>query len=200
MELLFYVSRSGSFDENGSYLELGRVRVKLTPNPFAENATFKQEMKLREGFVEITGSTHGKSDAIEARIKVWVEVHKPLVHVDIDANKPVAVEAAYESWRTKDKELASGNYGERFSCFNLMAYSGTVMSTKDEISFTDKGILFYHRNPKQKLASQVLIQQQGLESEADKITDDLKNRTFGGIFYARMGMISEAAEYNTKKL
>ena len=33
-ELLFYMSRSGTFDENNSMLKLGRVRIKLTPNPF----------------------------------------------------------------------------------------------------------------------------------------------------------------------
>jgi len=33
-DLLFYVNRSGSFDEHGTYLKLGRLRVKLHPNPF----------------------------------------------------------------------------------------------------------------------------------------------------------------------
>lgn len=182
-DLLFYMSRSGSFDENGSYLKLGRVRVKLTPNPFADSGSFRQELKLHDGFIEIEGDATEKEDSFKAKIKVWVEIQNPVIHVDIDANKPVEVEAAYENWRTEDKELAPGSYGERFSCFNLLGYPGKVISTKDEISFTDAGVLFYHRNPDQKLTPELLIKQQGLEAEADNITDDLKDRTFGGILF-----------------
>lgn len=40
-ELLFYMGRAGYRDENGAILKPGRVRVKLTPNPFS-NAEFKQ--------------------------------------------------------------------------------------------------------------------------------------------------------------
>src|ERR1700761_9151270 len=44
-DLLFYIARSGTFDENGSMLKLGRVRLQLSPNPFKSN--FKQELKLK---------------------------------------------------------------------------------------------------------------------------------------------------------
>jgi len=44
-ELLFYMSRSGTFDENNTMLKLGRVRIKLTPNPFEKGSAFKQDLK-----------------------------------------------------------------------------------------------------------------------------------------------------------
>ncbi|MEI7423728.1 MAG: DUF5703 domain-containing protein [Prolixibacteraceae bacterium] len=175
-ELLFYMSRSGSFSENGTYLKLGRVRIKLSPNPFSNDATFRQELKLKNGFIEI----EGKSPSLRAGIRVWVEVLRPVIHVDIDASKPVGVEASYESWRTEDRELPFSPGGERFACFNLEGYPGKVMEVKDEIGFLNHGVLFYHRNPAQKLIPEILIKQQGLEASADKITDDLKDRTFGG--------------------
>jgi len=43
-ELLVYMGQAGCRDENGALLKPGRIRVKLTPNPF-ENAEFKQELK-----------------------------------------------------------------------------------------------------------------------------------------------------------
>ena len=46
-ELLFYISRSGSFDENNGFMKLGRVRVKLDPNPLTGNV-FRQELVLRK--------------------------------------------------------------------------------------------------------------------------------------------------------
>ncbi|MCA9003516.1 MAG: hypothetical protein KDB61_16440, partial [Planctomycetes bacterium] len=55
-EVLFYMQRSGSLAENNEYLKLGRVRLRLDPNPFAgSDSTFRQELKLREGLVEIHG-------------------------------------------------------------------------------------------------------------------------------------------------
>ena len=175
-ELLFYMSRSGSFSENGTYFKLGRVRVRLSPNPFSKDASFRQELKLKEGFIEIEGN----SASLRTGIRVWVEVFQPIIHVDIDASKPIEVEASYESWRNEDRELPFFPGGERFACFNLEGYPGKVTEVKDEIGFLNKGVLFYHRNPSQKLIPEILIKQQGLEASADKITDDLKNRTFGG--------------------
>lgn len=184
-DLLFYMSRSGSFDELGTYLKLGRIRVTLSPNPFADNNPFRQELKLQDGFIEIEGGVDANGIPLKIKVKIWIDVHYPVIHVDVDANEPVGVEAAYESWRTEDKELEPGNYGERFAFFNLMGYPGKVIKTKDEISFANEGILFYHRNPKKKLTPEILIKQQGLEAETDKITDDLKDRTFGGMLYGK---------------
>jgi hypothetical protein len=61
-DLLFYIARNGTFDENGSMLKLGRVRLHLSPNPF--KSSFKQELKLKQVYVEITGDNH-------TRIKLW---------------------------------------------------------------------------------------------------------------------------------
>ena len=54
-EVLFYVARSGTFDENNALLKLGRVRLKLTPNPF-EGQRFKQDLVLQDGYMKISGA------------------------------------------------------------------------------------------------------------------------------------------------
>jgi len=46
--LLIYLSRSGTFDELSGMPKLGRLRMTLSPNPFAGGGTFRQELKLRE--------------------------------------------------------------------------------------------------------------------------------------------------------
>jgi hypothetical protein len=93
-EILFYLSRSGAFDENNVFPKFGRVRVKLTPNPF-DGGTFRQELKLREGYVEIEGRKAGRSTLV----KIWVDVFRPVVHVESESSNPVTVEATYETWR-----------------------------------------------------------------------------------------------------
>ncbi|MHC4336695.1 MAG: DUF5703 domain-containing protein [Planctomycetota bacterium] len=124
-ELLFYIARSGTFDENNEFLKLGRVRIKLTPNPFAPEAEFRQELKLREGYIEITGKN---PPHVSATVKVWVEVFRPMVHVDIESDTPVSVEAAYEGWRTKKRELIDDGKNSRFGCFGYDGYTGKVFT------------------------------------------------------------------------
>jgi hypothetical protein len=75
-ELLFYISRSGTFDENNTLLKLGRVRIKLSPNPF-EGKDFKQELSLQTGAVLI----EGKHAGIQGHIKIWVDVFNPVIHL-----------------------------------------------------------------------------------------------------------------------
>ena len=77
-ELLFYISRSGSLDENNCLLKSGRIRVKLTPNPFI-NSNFSQQLNLRKGFVDV--------NAGNTNIRLWVNVFSPVIHVDIYSKK-----------------------------------------------------------------------------------------------------------------
>lgn len=185
-ELLFYFQRSGSLSENGEYLKLGRIRIKLAPNPFENSSLFRQELILKDGYIKIESSGPQKKTSTNAKINLWVDVNNPIIHIDIKTDKPVKVTAAYESWRTKDKELRSNEYGrERFGCFNLDGFPGKVIKTRDNIEHSDKGVLFYHRNPEDKLIPDVLIKQQGLEASKDIIPDDIKDRTFGGLLFGK---------------
>ncbi len=100
-------------------------------------------------------------------IKLWVDVYNPVVHLDLEADQNIELSISYESWRTEDKELLPIQFGrERFTCFNLEGYPGKVIRVKDQIIPADNGILFYHRNPEEKLIPEVLIKQQDLEAYA----------------------------------
>ena len=175
-DLLLYVQRSGSLDENGEYLKMGRFRIQLTPNPFTEDHSFQQELKLEDGYIEIESKRDEKENA---RIKLWVDIFSPVVHVDVESAEKTEVNVAYESWRTEDKELAFGK--ERFGAFGLEGYPGKVIRSKDNIEQTVNGILFYHHNPKEKLVPEVYIKLQELEDYDEEINDDLENRAFGGM-------------------
>jgi hypothetical protein len=183
-ELLFYLQRSGSFDENSEYLKLGRFRVRLQSNPFEGETVFRQELNLADGFIKIESERKGQPGKINASVILWVDVHQPVVHIDVETSRKTDVTVAYESWRTEDKELSGEpSERERFGAFNLEGYPGKVIRTKDIIEQTGNGILFYHRNPKEKLIPEQLIKLQELEEYTDQITDDLKNRTFGGYIF-----------------
>jgi hypothetical protein len=183
-DILLYLQRSGCLSENGEYLKMGRFRLQLNPNPFTSKTSFRQELILSDGYIEMESRSNNGQNDMNVLIKFWVDVYNPVVHIDLEADKNIEVTVSYESWRSEDKELLPIQYGrERFACFNLEGYPGKVIRVKDQIKSADGGILFYHRNPKEKLIPEVLIKQQDLEGSADVIFDDIKNRTFGGYLY-----------------
>ena len=171
-ELFFYISQSGTFDENNALLKLGRVRVKLSPNPF-EGKKFAQQLILKDGYVNIKAS-NGK---LSTNIDVWVDVFHPVIHIDIRNNIPVTTEATYESWRYKER-LSSGRAN------NANSYKwapGQVKTFKDQISFENNSILFFHRNDPATVFD-ITVKQQGLDSVKDQLFNPLKDLTFGGKF------------------
>ena len=52
-DVLFYLSRSGTFDENNCLLKQGRFRIRMSPKPFKEKKELRQEIILKYGLVEI---------------------------------------------------------------------------------------------------------------------------------------------------
>jgi len=180
-ELLFYIGRAGCRDENGALLKLGRVRIKLTPNPFGKDSKFRQQLKLTQGSIEISG--HSAIDNRKSTIKVWVEVHRPIVHVDIASDKPVTAEAVYEAWRLKDIELPNdrSKHMRRAMCMiNYDAYPGKVWLYKDEIRAKKDQVRFAHRVDNSKDCFNFQVKQQALEAVRGKLVNPLENLIWGG--------------------
>jgi len=176
-EVLFYIGRSGTFDENNHMLKLGRVRLKLSPDAFSKEGTFQQELKLREGYIEIAG----QSAETSAVIKIWVEVFCPVIHVDIDSSTPLSLTAQYENWRTTARELPADDRKSRFPCMSLVGYPGKVTMYPDHVGHKDNAVVWYHRNRNDDLLFDKEIEQQELEEVKDQMWNPLKNRTFGGL-------------------
>jgi len=177
--LLVYMGRAGCRDENGALLKPGRLRVKFTPNPF-ENAEFRQELKLHEGYVLVTAK---QPNGDNVAIKVWVEVEQPIVHLDIESDSPVTAEATYESWRFEDVELPndSNKYARRGMCMmNCHSYQGKVFVYKDEISATERSVRFLHRVDNDKGSFDFQVKQQKLEPVRDQLVNPMEDLIWGG--------------------
>jgi hypothetical protein len=172
-EILFYLSRAGAFDENNVFPKFGRVRVKLTPNPF-EDGEFRQELKLEEGYVEISGKKEGRNSLV----KIWVDVFRPVVHVETESSTPVTVEATYESWRFTDLEWT--NPSQTWASLGFRDAPMNAVIRADSIQFEGEKVLFYHRNRDESLFD-ITVTQQGLDSVKNQLWNPLKNLTFGGM-------------------
>ncbi|SMC38304.1 DUF5703 domain-containing protein [Pedobacter africanus] len=171
-ELFLYIARSGTFDENNTLLKLGRMRLKLSPNPFDEKSSFKQELVLKDGYVKITGAR----GSLRTEVNVWVDVFKPVVHLDVKSNHKTIAVAGYESWRHNDR-ITKGKENNQNSY--KWAPQGEVKTFRDSITFNNKTVLFFHQN-KAESVFDVTVKQQGMESLKDELFNPLKNLVFGG--------------------
>lgn len=166
-EILFYISRSGSFDENNTLLKAGRVRLKLTPNPF-ENESFSQELMLSQGNVKIRGGG--------TTITVWVDLFHPVIHLEINSPQMIETEVRYESWRYRDRQLRKGESNQ--NSYKWAAPEGLITSA-DQIEPSENGICFFHRNPAETIFD-VTVRQQGLDSIKQQLHNPLSLLTSGG--------------------
>ena len=169
-ELLFYISRSGSLDENNCLLKSGRVRVKLTPNPFI-NSNFSQQLNLRKGFVDV--------NAGNTNIRLWVNVFSPVIHVDINSKEKLSAEVYYENWRYKDRPVRKGEG-------NANSYKWAIpkglVTKADAIEDSADKVIFYHKNDAQTVFD-ATVAQQGMDSVKSKMYNPIGNLTSGGMLF-----------------
>ena len=108
-ELLLYFQQSGCFDENGSMLKAGRVRIGFGADPFA--AAFLQELVLTDGTIRI----EGQAPQGNTSIRLWVDAHNPVVHIELAATYALPISVQYETWRSADRQVDNQSY-ELFQC------------------------------------------------------------------------------------
>jgi len=174
-DLLFYFARSGSFDENNALLKGGRIRVRLRPNPL--EGMVRQELVLRDGAVVVSG----KAGGVNVNIRVWVDVFRPAVHVDMDGSRPLDAEVTYESWRTADRALSGKeNNANSYKWGFRHAPGGRVVTRRDSIHFASGGVEFFHHNEGETVFD-VTVHQQGLDPVKSELRDPLRGLTFGGL-------------------
>ena len=173
-DVLFYIARSGTYDENNALLKLGRVRIHLSPDPFSAN-NFRQILHLNDGYVTIEGVN---TDGVNMKIKIWVDVFSPRIHLNITSSRPSSANVSYESWRYYDKLKKGLENSENSFKFGAV---GPVKSYKDSIAFSNNRVLFYHQNCHEPTVFGLTVHQQGLDAVKSQMFDPLNNSIFGGI-------------------
>ena len=177
-ELLVYLQRSGIHDEFNGFPKLGRMRFWTSPNIFDGSASFRQELRLQDGSIEITAehAIHG-----DVKIKIWVEVHRPVVHVETISDKQLTYYTQYESWRTEPRALDPKSVlGERWGWWDVEGWRHEAVLEPDQFKQEDDGMAFFHVNPDDKLTSKMAYENMGLGEYYGKYPDPIKDLVWGG--------------------
>lgn len=167
-DILFYLSRTGSYDENNTLLKQGRFRVRLTPNIFYGDSDFVQTLHLNDGYMTLEGK--------RGKVTIWVDVFKPVVHVEAESEGLSSIRVFYENWRHEDRAIRKVE-GQQ-SSYKWAIPEGLV-TKKDEIHYQAESLLFYHKNSEQTVFD-VAVAQQGLEPVKGQLYNPLSGLIFGG--------------------
>jgi len=170
-DLLLLISKTDAWSENCRLLKLGRVRVSLSPNPFADTDSFQQVLKLGQG--EISISAGRGAEAVTLRI--WVDAHQPVIRVQADGETPLNMQTSLEVWRTKqrqlgDKEINSA-YGLQGAPFPVYVSPDTVLNGQS------RRVVWYHRNETSIWENN--LRHQGMADFTAQAKDPLLKRSFG---------------------
>ena len=168
-DLVFYISRTDAWSECNRLLKLGRIRIHLSPGPLIKGATFRQELKLRDGQIEITAG--------DATLHVFVDAGSPVIHITGSGTVPRTIAATLENWRT-EKHILKGN--ELASSWTMQAAPADieVSESPDVVTGSSDAVTWYHRNESSVVP--LTLKHQGLESLSALVSDPLLHRTFGG--------------------
>lgn len=176
-DLLFYIARTDTWSEASRLLKLARVRISLSPNPFTKGLPFRQELRLRDGLIEIVAGSSERP----VRLTVLVDAAEPVVHVVGESVQPVAVRASVEIWRTERRKLTGGELGSSWT-MQAAPPEVEVWESSDVIKESSKAVVWYHRN--EESCVPLTLKHQSLEPFAALVKDPILHRTSGGSMQA----------------
>lgn len=173
-DVMFYVSRSGMFDENNTLLKAGRFRLRLSSNPFADGKKdFRQTLRLDDGAVYI------KSGGTEVRL--WADVFSPVIFMEIVSGKATDAELSYENWRYKDRPLTKA---ECQQCSYKWVLPKDCKTYKDIVEPEKNVLTFFHKN-KDATVFDFTVSRENLDSMKHTLYNPVGGLAFGGRMYAR---------------
>jgi alpha-L-fucosidase 2 len=175
--LVFYISRTDSWGDNGRLLKVGRVRISLDPAPKTDD--FLQTLSLVDGTL--------KARCGETDIRLWVDANHPVIHAELSGPDETEATASIELWRTNQVSIPSS-----WECSDVHLFrprpgepwpkSGPTVMEPDNLIRNQEGrVGWYHRNIK-SIGPAMHAKIQGVDGF--KRQDPLLHRTFGAIIQA----------------
>ena len=168
-DVMIYVARSGMFDENNTLLKAGRLRLRLTPNPFnGADAGFSQTLKLDDGAVYIKGK--------DTEIRLWADVYTSAVFAEINSKTKTDATLSYESWRYKDRPVTKAECQQCSYKWNLPKECTTY---QDSIRAKGNTLVFWHKNREQTVFD-FTVNKENLDGIKNNLYNPIGGLRFGG--------------------
>lgn len=175
------IAKSDAWSENAQLLKVGRVGIRLEPDPFTDEESFSQTLDPGNASVTIRSS--------KGELKIWVDANAPVIRVQGRYGQPVKMTVTSELWRNSPTHLTHEDLNK--SLFNYWEWrsipqgidllADTVMPQKPN------SIGWCHFNSHSMYP--VVLEQEHLGHLIDKYPDPLLHHCWGAYIYGQ-GMTS----------
>ncbi len=176
-DIVFLVGKTDAYTENGQQVKLGRVRVRLTPNPFAAATSFTETLNVAQGELDILAAEPNNQ---KTTVRIWVDANHPVAHMEVISVAPFSLQAATESWRLQPHVAVQG--GPEISGIGTIRELNnapfTITVDPDTVlPAQNNAIAICHFNSRSTYPD--VIKNEHLEPLLTKYPDPLLHRTFG---------------------
>ena len=182
-DVLFYISKTDSWCENARLLKIGKIRVSLSPNPFAKGCKFKQELDLRNGVINLSAAARNPDIAVDMRF--WIDANHPAIRITGTTSAATTVGVELEHWRTERTQaswdwsfsgLGDRTLGRDTFPYPIFLEPDTILGGRSD------SLVWYHRNRKNEHSVWGdTLKVQGLEDFMGHSRDPLLDLTFGAL-------------------
>ncbi len=175
-DLLLLIGKTDAWDENSINCKLARVRVKMSPNPFAPGGPFRQELRLRQGDIIIKAGMPGS----EVTTRLWVDANQPVIRIETTADQPVSQQVLLATWRNEQRVMAETQVSDMFKNLTGQDPYPTVLFPDTVVTGRQDRLIWYHHNilPENDPYA-INLTLQGMGGYQEKIPHPLLGRTFG---------------------
>jgi alpha-L-fucosidase 2 len=172
-DVVMLIAKTDAWSENGELLKIGQVRLRLRPNPFVGAKGFRQTLDVQRGVL-------GIEDGAGARVEIWVDANRPVVHVEYGGGRPMEVTAAAELWRLAARKVGPRSEEFRTGLRELEENpSGADVVIDPDTVLKARGgrVEWCHHNARSIYPE--VLENQHLGALVSKYPDPLLGRTFG---------------------
>lgn len=168
-DVLFYVARSGMFDENNTLLKAGRFRLSLASDPFrGGDGSFSQTLRLSDGAVYVKGR--------DAEVRLWADAYTSAVYMEVTSGVKTDATLCYESWRYRDRPVSKA---ECQQCSYKWVLPKDCTTFADSIRADGARLDFWHENRSQTVFDFTVSREQ-LDSIKPRLYNPIGGLRFGG--------------------
>lgn len=171
-DLLFYLGKTDSWEDNSRLAKLGLIRVRFTPALPTATGAFRQTLDPARGELIVrAGATS---------VKLWVDAHHPAAHVEVASADPIAATASFELWRTQSAALPSIESSDVLLDRSLPTkqIAPTIVEPDTVLRDFPEGVGWFHHNTKSVGPVETMRHQDLLGAPW---RDPILHRTFGAV-------------------
>ena len=178
-ELVFYVSKTDSWDDIGRLVKIGRVRITLPKNSFSKG--FQQTLHIDRAEIVVKWGSNNSA-------RIWVDANNPVIHVETNSAQAASLDVKFELWRkeytmngsighSRDETTVSDIYSNLTGpdIHPSVIKPDTIVTTKSNT------LMWYHHNKTSGWRD--TIKHQSLQDAVKELDlkDPLDNLVFGAV-------------------